>query len=152
MAMALIVGGAFDGWSAMELGFALWPQGFSPQACRDMLAPGLSPLWGDRLVMLFALAQSLHYLVWLRLIPDEARRQPTPPSFVSSYRRLVGDFSGALLVGFVLVAVGLMVWAGFDLSTARDQYLHLAAFHGYMELVALGWLFLERRPLCQHGS
>ncbi|MEC9466127.1 MAG: hypothetical protein VX834_10100 [Myxococcota bacterium] len=150
-AMTLIVGGAWDGWSAMEIGVALWPQGFSPEACRQMLAPGLSPLWGDRVVMLFAFAQSLHYLVWLRLVPEDARRQPTPPSFVSSYRRLVRDFSGLILAGFALAVVGLILWASLDLSAARSQYLHLAAFHGYMELVALTWLFLERRPLCQHG-
>ncbi|MCU0687097.1 MAG: hypothetical protein MUF34_33435 [Polyangiaceae bacterium] len=44
------------------------------------------------------------------------------------------------------LAMGLAAWGAFELRAARDGYLHLATFHGYLELaIAVRW-FVKGRP------
>ncbi len=50
------------------------------------LAPGLAEPWALRLVLLFAFAQAVHYGIWLRLIPEEDRPQPSPRTYAASFR------------------------------------------------------------------
>ncbi len=42
------------------------------------LAPGAEPALAQRLVLLFAFAQSVHYGIWLRLMPEDDRPRHTP--------------------------------------------------------------------------
>ena len=116
------------------------------------LAPGLESPWGLRMVLLFAFAQSVHYGVWLRLIPEDDRAQPSPRTFAASFRALVGDFglTAILIAGGVALAIAL--WAALDLTAAREGYLRLALFHGYLELTALIYFFVENHRAGQFAT
>jgi hypothetical protein len=110
-------------------------------------AGGLEGAWGLRLVLLFAFAQSVHYGIWLRLIPEEDRARETPRTFASSYRVLRADFGGWGLAAVLLLALGIAVWGIFDLAAASFGYFRLALFHGYLEFAALALRCAEgRRP------
>jgi hypothetical protein len=110
------------------------------------LAPGLTAPWAGRLVLLFGFAQAVHYGVWLRLIPEEDRPQPTPRTFASSFRALRQDLGPWLLGAGAAFATGLAMWAMIDLAQARAGYLRMALFHGYVEVAAAAFLFVEGRP------
>jgi hypothetical protein len=111
------------------------------------LTPRSAGLWGPRLVLLFAFAQSVHYAVWLRLVPEDDRPRPAPRSFASSFRALRADLGLAALALVAILCVGLAAWATLDLRAARIGYLRFAAFHGYLELGALALCLVERvRP------
>ena len=115
----------------------------------DTLARALSPIedpaWSLRLVLAFAFAQSVHYGVWLRLIPDDERPRPGLRSFRSTYRALVQDCGRPLVLGALVLAAVLMAWGLADLEAARTGYLRLALFHGPLELAVIGLLVVERR-------
>ncbi len=112
-------------------------------------APFLEAPWALRLVLSFAFLQSVHYGVWLRLVPDDARERPAPRPFRATWRALEADFGRPLLVAFVALALGIAAWGLFDLAAARGGYLRLAAFHGYLELAAAAYFFARgQRPAC----
>lgn len=138
----------FAGWlTPWEHGFAWQPAGLGPDYHVSYLAPGLAEPWGTRLVLLFAFAQSVHYGVWLRLIPEDDRPQATPRTFRASARALAADLGTPLMVGASAAALGIALWAVADLAAARENYLRMALFHGYLELIAATWLFVERPAL-----
>ena len=112
----------------------------------SVLARGVDPTLGLRLVLLYAFAQSVHYAMWLRMVPDEDRPRVAPRTFRRSWRKLEEDVGPVLLWGSVLGAVGLAVWAVFDLAQARGDYLYFARFHGVLELAAAGLFLMEGRP------
>ncbi len=110
-------------------------------------APGLAPSLAARLVLTFAFLQSLHYAVWLRLVPEDARARPAPRPFRESWQALVRDFGAPALAFFFALALFISLWGVVDLSAARWGYLRLAAFHGYLELAVAAWFLVEgKRP------
>lgn len=88
----------------------------------------------------FVFGQSLHYVIWLKLIPEARLIQSVPRTFRQSYHdwfRQVGFLPLALaLAGPVILAV-IACFAG--LATAQLTYVALAAFHGYGEILSLGF-------------
>ncbi|GAB4208768.1 MAG: hypothetical protein OHK0013_27530 [Sandaracinaceae bacterium] len=101
----------------------------------------LSPAWLDagptialRFVLFFAFAQSVHYGVWLRTVPEEDRARPTPRTFRASIEAMREDGSLAPVALSGLLTLALMAWAALDLYAARFGYLRGALFHGYLEL------------------
>lgn len=111
------------------------------------LAPGWEAPWGMRLVLLYAFAQTVHYGMWLRLIPEDDRPQETPRPLAGSLRALIADF-GPVLFGLAVLAAGaIAIWGLLDLVAARSGYLRLALFHGFLELAALAWWVVEGRRL-----
>ena len=107
--------------------------------------PIADPAWSLRLVLAFAFAQSVHYGVWLRLLPDDARPRPGLRSFASSYRALAGDCGRQLVLGALVLVAALLLWGLSDLELARTAYLRMALFHGPLELAAIALLLVERR-------
>lgn len=105
----------------------------------------LAPPLGPRLILLFCFAQSVHYGVWLRLVPEDDRGRPTPRSYRASYRALVEELGAWALGLFAVAALGLAIWACVDLAEARDGYLRFARFHGSLELIAAGLLIVTGR-------
>lgn len=100
----------------------------------------------ERWVLFFSFAQSVHYLVWLRLLPDEDRRTETPRSFTQTARALradLGAHASRLAIG-LFVALGLL--ALVRLRLARDAYLGVAYAHGHIEIVAAVLLLLRPSP------
>ena len=129
----LLIAGWIEPWAR---GLAWQPDGLGPGYHLSFMAPGVAEPWALRLVLLFAFAQSVHYGVWLRLIPEDDRPQATPRTFQASARALRADLGLPVLAGAVLVALGIALWAVLDLAAARENYLRMALFHGYLELVA----------------
>jgi hypothetical protein len=113
-----------------------------------LLAPGAGHDLGVRIVLSFCFAQSVHYGVWLRLVPEEDRPRVTPRTFAASFRALHADVGTRTLVLFATLAVALAVWATIDLVGARLGYIRFAAFHGELELAALALFWAERRRVC----
>jgi hypothetical protein len=109
------------------------------------LAPVADPVWAVRLTLLFAFAQSVHYAVWLRLVPEDDREREAPRPFVRSVEALVAELSAKWVVFAVTIAALLLVWGLVDAARARDGYLRLALFHGPLELGIFALFCVERR-------
>lgn len=110
-----------------------------------LVPAGMDSAMGTRLILLFAFAQSVHYGIWLRMMPEEARPQPTPRTFRATWRALLTDFGRWPLLMTALIATAIVGWAIFDLASARLGYLRLAGFHGHLELAAAALLFARGR-------
>lgn len=132
--------GAFSGYDGLDV-----------DGQRELLAPLLPLSWATRLLMLFAFAQAVHYTIWLRLIPEEARLRPAPRTFRHSLQALHKDLGSTLLGLALLVGIALALWATVDLAAARTGYFRLALFHGYLEIcvLALWWIEGQRRAAPQ---
>lgn len=120
-----------------------------PSSALDEVAGYLLPLaaleqwpasWCARLAVLFVFLQSVHYAIWLRLIPELARRRDGARSFRASLAALQHDF-GPLLVVLAAAALLLLLLAAHDPLLAQREYLRFAGFHAYLELAFLArWL------------
>ena len=98
-----------------------------------------------RWAMFFLFTQSVHYAVWLRLVPEDDRPREGLRPFASSFRALAADLGLPLIALAAAASAGLFVWALSDLDAARIGYLRGAVFHGYLELGALAVFFVEGR-------
>jgi hypothetical protein len=143
IASALLLGGAFDA--------SAYPSARAVDVSLRDLVGTLSlirdPRLGLRFVLFFAFAQSVHYAVWVRLVPEEDRPRPGLRSFQSTLAALVQDFGRIPLVVSALAVVGLVAWGCLDVHAARVGYLRVALFHGPLELAVAALLFIERRRL-----
>ncbi|MEO7094054.1 MAG: hypothetical protein ABI175_12445, partial [Polyangiales bacterium] len=72
----------------------------------DSIATGAPPALGLRLVLVYAFAQSVHYGVWLRLVPEDDRARRAPRSFAASLQALRADLGAPILVATSLAALG----------------------------------------------
>jgi hypothetical protein len=138
---AAILLGGLEPWGVE----AAWAPPGLGAATHDWLAPGVGEPWCTRWVVTYAFAQAVHYGIWLRLVPEEDRPQPTPRGFAASWRALVADLGPGLTWGAVLLGLAFAGWAVVDLAASRATYFRMAAFHGYLELAAAAWWFVEGR-------
>jgi hypothetical protein len=109
-----------------------------------VLSPVADPVWALRLTVFFALAQSIHYGIWLRLIPEQDRARRGMRSFTESYRALVRELGPGSLLVAALATLALWAWGALEPAHARASYFRLALFHGPLEVAALAWVLLER--------
>lgn len=126
-----------------------------PLAAGDVIhaiAPFDDSALATRAVLAFAFAQSVHYAVWLRLVPEADRPRPGLRSFASSLRALTADVGVTLVAVAIVVTVAFAAWGCFSIAGARDGYLRLAIFHGPLELGAATLLLLERGQLSMTGG
>lgn len=142
-AVGLLASGWLEPLGAL-VGAATAPStGLSFTSLAWQLAPGLDPQTATRLVVIFAFAQSVHYSVWLRLMPASSTfcPRPAPTTFRANVTGLEADF-GAW--GWRLaVLLSLALPAGMALAhpaTLRATYLTLALFHGWLELAVVAHL------------
>jgi hypothetical protein len=142
-ASLLIAAGALDHIADMGLAPAAAELGLAHHL--EALAPGLEGVAGLRLVLLFTFAQSVHYVIWLRMIPEEDRDRATPRSFKTSWRALQTELGSVIPWVAVALSVGLVGWALVDLAAARADYLRLARFHLFLELCVLASLWVGGR-------
>jgi hypothetical protein len=111
-----------------------------------VLSPSPYGTMATRLVLRYAFGQAVHYIVWLRLIPEEDRRSHTPRSYQQTYRALRVDVGSWVLWLALLGTVVFIVWALVESAgVARAKYLNIAFFHGYLELAAAALLWSEGR-------
>lgn len=111
----------------------------------DALAPGLSLELGLRLVLLYGFLQSMHYAIWLRLIPQRLDARRAPPTFRRSLSRLREDFGGRAFILIALVCLAVPVFAlTTDAEATRHAYLLAAVSHGYIELAIIAALLAHR--------
>ncbi len=141
-ALALFASGAVDG--VAHAAIAALP---APEVTQlAYITTGVPEPWGFRLLLAFGFAQSVHYSVWLRLVPEEDRVRESS----RSVRRVVNELLDDVPAFAVLAALGLLAalfaWAFVDLGEARDGYLRLARFHGVMELAIAALWLSEGRP------
>ncbi|MDB4944524.1 MAG: hypothetical protein JWP97_4058 [Labilithrix sp.] len=145
LATLAILSGALDPLVSAGLGWRSRPAGFGVSALASALAPDVSTRWALRLVVLYAFGQSIHYAIWLRLVPDEDRERATPRTFRASWQALTRDVGPWVLAGAGLAIAFFACWALVSVSGARDGYLRAGAFHGHLELVALAVFFVRGR-------
>jgi hypothetical protein len=143
VACALLFSGSFDA----ALHAPLAAKGLTVRETIRALSPVRDATWGGRLVLFFAFSQSVHYAIWLRLVPEEDRPRAGIRSFAASVRALVDDMGWLLPLAACAAAVGLVAWGLFDPRAARLAYLRVALFHGPLEIAVAALLFIERRPL-----
>lgn len=122
------------------------PAGQDMALHRSWYATGLPSPWADRLVLSFAFAQSVHYGVWLRLVPDEDQARSTTRTLRRTLQDTVADLGWPITIGAAVLAVGFVAWGLVDPLAARRGYLDLALGHGYLELAALAWWVSDRGP------
>jgi hypothetical protein len=117
---------------------AAWARSLGPDEVVGIL--GSSPMLLGRSLFLYAFSQSLHYMVWLRLMPELDRESPVPQSFRQALARLRRDFGRWTVPALVLCAIGgiAMLLGG---RTARDAYFVVVYFH--IGLEAAGWMRLQ---------
>jgi hypothetical protein len=110
------------------------------------LAPGLSLEWGLRLVAIFAFMQAIHYVVWLRLIPQRLDERTAPPTVRRSVSRLWRDFGRAGMLTLIALSVLVPLAAlASDAAQVRELYLLAAIAHGWLELGIIAALLTRSR-------
>ena len=112
----------------------------------DALAPGLAPELAARVVLTFAFAQAVHYAVWLRLVPGTPPYSggPVAPSFRRAFRDLRADLGRWGVVVAVALTALVPLWGLADPLGARETYLSVVLFHGWLELSVLMRLLATR--------
>jgi hypothetical protein len=141
---ALILLGAFDPLLAVTATWQL-PGAETLRSHARTVGPFADETWRTRAVVLFAFAQSVHYGLWLRVVPEEARPRPGTRTWVTAFRALRTDVGDPLLVAALALTVAFFVWGTGSLAAARDSYLLLAFFHGPLEFAVLTTWFVEGR-------
>jgi hypothetical protein len=106
----------------------------------DWLAPEVGAPLAAGITLAYVFLQSVHYMVWLVWIPDEATRAEGTTTFRMTGRGLVRDFTPLGLAAILAAAGAVLVFSLFDVHGTRVAYLSLATFHGYLELAALAYL------------
>jgi hypothetical protein len=132
---ALVLHG--DTWAWIVAAGGRQALGVDLLAICDELAPDLGA-FGVSLTVAFVLWQSIHYAIWLHVVPSE---EAGARSFRQSWRALVADFGPAALFALGAGMIALAGFAACSLTRTRDLYLSLASFHAYLELAALGALW-----------
>lgn len=147
------------------IGFGVW-ESFaasmgafhSPQSGLDfgelvkLLAPGMDPTFGFRLVLIYAFAQAIHYVVWLRLVPGNQHfyPKPRPTTFKENFERLRMDFGTLGLYLCILGTVAIPIMALFHATGTRNMYLSLVLFHGWLEFSVIANLLVKGRKPKPH--
>jgi hypothetical protein len=140
---ALILSGATAPLAARMGGFSAPWTGLNARGLAAGLAPVPFGAVALRFLVLYAFAQSVHYVVWLRLIPEDDRPSPAPRSYAQSFRALRADVGALVLWLSLLGMIAFAVWAAFHVGHARNGYIQAAFFHGHLELVAGALLWAE---------
>lgn len=141
-ATLLLAGAADPLWTRTGGLVARWT-GLSGHSLGATLSPIAHGPWPARFLALYAFGQAAHYVVWLRLIPEDDRGSATPRSYTQSFRALRADVGALVMWVAFLGAIALAGWAAVSVGDARNGYIRMAFFHGYLELAAIALLWGE---------
>jgi hypothetical protein len=106
---------------------------------------GGDPLVAQRAFTLFAFVQSLHYAVWIRLVPELDRPSPVPWSFRRALAALRDDLGRLTPVAIAACVLGGLALAAGG-SPARDVYFVLVYFHIGLDAAGLARALAQRAP------
>ena len=97
---------------------------------------------GMRFLTVFAFMQTMHYVVWVALLPRVA------PDASAAFEARVPWVTGPRLwaVGFVAAALFAVLF-GLDFAQGKTLYAALASYHAYLELPVLLALLVGARSL-----
>jgi len=151
-ATVMLFSGALDSFVLRPAALSSGPWALDPNSFVQTLSLSDHPIWAIRFVSFFALAQSIHYGVWLKLIPEDDRTRVGIRSFHASYHALARDLGPWLPIAALLLTLGFCTCACWGVGVARDAYFRLALFHGPLEVAVLTLLALERRALRREDS
>ena len=141
LGVVAILAGLTDPVVSLFHGWASPGSGTSFEEFVETTTPLANNTMGIRMVLVFAFLQSVHYVMWLRLIPEDDRPRVAPQRFSTSAQRLISELGLPAVTLISALALGIALWGWVDLSQARLGYLRVAAFHGYLELAVLArWL------------
>ncbi len=137
------------------------PERFGLPECFDLhieaaarwLAPGVASEHQLGLVLSYAFLQSVHYAIWLFLLPLDAHPSRGSATFSMSLQSAWRDFRGWGLGFIALGVVTVSVAAVLDPLTTSAVYLFVTPFHGYLELAVLAaWLATPSRAIATEGT
>lgn len=95
--------------------------------------------------LIHAFSDSVHYVAWLGLIPEEEARAEGSLTFKMTARSLVADLGTPGLLG-AGVMLGVICAASLvNLAGTRRMYFSIAGFHGYLEVAMLVFLAVRGR-------
>lgn len=141
LALTLVLGGGT--WLALA-GTAA-PFGVELLAASDWLVPrDISAELAAGLTCCYAFLQSIHYALWLHVIPAEEVPGRRPLGFRRSWLRARADLGSIGLIALAGAAGAVLVWGLAAPLDARASYLSLASFHGYLEIAVAGHAWTRR--------
>ncbi len=94
------------------------------------------------ILLSFAFSQSVHYAIWLRMIPDEDHKQKTPRTFLKTYKTLKAEWGLFFLAMVSALTLFFLFWSFIDVEAAGRNYLQIFSFHANLEISSLIILFL----------
>jgi hypothetical protein len=107
-------------------------------------SPAASPLFdgvmATRFLAVFAFLQSMHYVVWVWLLPRYA------PAATARFEQRIPGLRGWriwVLGALAAAALGVVLWA--DYSSGRGIYASLAGYHAYLEFPVLLAMLMSLR-------
>lgn len=136
-ALLLLLGG--DRWLNLGQGSL----GLHVLASSDYFAlPSVSSGPAVGIISSFAFLQSVHYAIWLHVIPAQEVSGNRTTTFAQTLRGLRHDFrlGGVLVIGLLTLTTAAGLWLAPQ--EARTSYTSLSTFHGYMELAIAVYAWL----------
>jgi hypothetical protein len=137
--VAMIFAGCFD---ALGLARPFPDDVFSLTRITDAVAAGFGGALRHRFLLFFCFTQAVHYALWMRLIPEEARERETPRSWRASwlaYKRDAGPTVARLTI-IASVAIPLIAVIGGVVRT-RALYVTASEFHATVEVMLVAVMF-----------
>ena len=132
----------FLGFLDHSMGFAEWDG--LPSSFLDQTFYGITtdPIKIARLLVAYAFGQSVHYSLWLKIIPEQQHTSKIPTSFRQSLRLFIEDFNEKTFSISLLIILCVLAVAAFSTSIQfRSFYFYIAAFHGFFEIAGLFFKF-----------
>ncbi|NUO91764.1 MAG: hypothetical protein HOQ18_13230, partial [Dermatophilaceae bacterium] len=140
---AVVLLGLVDGSLSTDPGIVRSVVGDGQTVLATSAPPGAAAtLLGTRFLTVFAFMQTMHYVVWVALLPRVA------PDASASFEARVPWVTGPRLwaVGFLAAAVFAVLF-GIDFAQGKALYAALASYHAYLELPVLLAMLVGARSL-----
>ncbi len=105
-------------------------------------------LFARKIVSLLCFGQGVHYLLWIRVIPDCRFEKKATMPFRTKFKKLRTDF-GTLLSSALVIVVAIFLLAPLFLrfNVINDLFFALAFFHIYAEFLAFLFAGLHKNNM-----
>lgn len=126
--------GSFDQW----IGGSEWASVPTELLVSTFQGWTQEPMIGMRCLVAYAFGQSIHYILWLKFIPEQQHNAQIPTSFRQSLRLLSEDFS-KLGTKFIFLFIVLILGLAFFCTGIEFRWLYfsIASLHGFYEIFGL---------------